>query len=284
MPSPRPRRRSPRTSATRRRAGDGESFYKLHKYEWMKKLWEMMQANGASNAERPRYLPAARHPPRSTRRNVPGHVPLFKRPTKNKPDDAVSGATSGAVPGGEELHRCDPGLRARGQPLQPGFAKAVSKPGGARPGRQASTKRRWPSTRSPDSSSQIMPTRCSTSASSTSTRTRCPEHDTSSPRKYRDSVPAEVQADDGIEAIGIRPGGGHIAEAQDKIKKEEKRLDRLKKQQERETAGAVRRGGRRREEGRGGRGSGPARRPRRLPPPPRARRSAAPPVLVEESA
>ncbi len=29
-----------------------KSFYKLHKYEWMKKLWEMMQANGASNAEK----------------------------------------------------------------------------------------------------------------------------------------------------------------------------------------------------------------------------------------
>src|SRR5206468_10430499 len=24
-----------------------KSFYKLHKFEWMKKLWEMMQANGA---------------------------------------------------------------------------------------------------------------------------------------------------------------------------------------------------------------------------------------------
>ena len=29
-----------------------KSYYKLHKYEWMKKLWEMMQANGASSAEK----------------------------------------------------------------------------------------------------------------------------------------------------------------------------------------------------------------------------------------
>src|SRR4030095_5113538 len=35
------------------------------------------------------------------------------------------------------------------------------------------------------------------------------------------------------------PAEAYIAEAQDKIKKEEKRLDRLKKQQERETARAA---------------------------------------------
>ena len=101
-----------------------KSYYKLHKYEWMKKLWEMMQANGASERREGRDLPAARVP-RGRREERPGR------------DRAVQAGRRGQarrrhpveqprrpVPGGQELHARRRRCSSAPSQLQPGFAKA----------------------------------------------------------------------------------------------------------------------------------------------------------------
>ena len=60
-----------------------KSFYKLHKYEWMKKLWEMMQANGASNAEKAEIYQLLAFL-EVDQKNVPGAIVLFKQATEAK--------------------------------------------------------------------------------------------------------------------------------------------------------------------------------------------------------
>ena len=65
-----------------------KSYYKLHKYEWMKKLWEMMQANGASSAEKAEIYQLLAFLEVDAK-NVPGAIQLFKQAAEAKPDDAI---------------------------------------------------------------------------------------------------------------------------------------------------------------------------------------------------
>ena len=66
-----------------------KSYYKLHKYEWMKKLWEMMQANGASDAGEGRDLPAARLPRDRRTRTFRAPSPSSSRPPKRSPTTPI---------------------------------------------------------------------------------------------------------------------------------------------------------------------------------------------------
>ena len=105
-----------------------KSFYKLHKFEWMKKLWEMMQANGASNAEKAEVYQMLAFL-EVDQKNVPGAIVLFKQATEAKPDDADPlEQPRGAVPGSQELHRGHPGPGEGGQPST-GIRQGPSKPG-----------------------------------------------------------------------------------------------------------------------------------------------------------
>ena len=72
-----------------------KSFYKLHKYEWMKKLWEMMQANGASDPEKAEIYQLLAFL-EVDQKNVPGAIVLFKQATEAKPDDAILWSNLGA--------------------------------------------------------------------------------------------------------------------------------------------------------------------------------------------
>ena len=92
-----------------------KSYYKLHKYEWMKKLWEMMQANGASDAEKsdpilsaPRFLGGRREerPGRHRALQAGGRGAPRQRHPVEQPRRRVSD--------GEELRRCDAGAREVG--------------------------------------------------------------------------------------------------------------------------------------------------------------------------
>ena len=65
-----------------------KAYYKLHKYEWTKKLWEMMQANGASDAEKSEIYQLLASS-RSTQKNIPGAIVLFKKAGEARPDNAV---------------------------------------------------------------------------------------------------------------------------------------------------------------------------------------------------
>src|SRR6185369_3143017 len=53
-----------------------KSYYKLRKYEWTKKLWEMMQANGASDAEKSEIYQLLAFL-EVDQKNVPGAIALF---------------------------------------------------------------------------------------------------------------------------------------------------------------------------------------------------------------
>ncbi len=104
-----------------------KSFYKLHKYEWMKKLWEMMQANGASNGEKSDIYQLLAFL-EVDQKNVPGAIVLFKQATEAKPDDAVLWSNlGGAVPDRQELHRGHARPRKVG-PASTGIRQGPPKP------------------------------------------------------------------------------------------------------------------------------------------------------------
>src|SRR6266851_5090712 len=65
-----------------------KSYYKLHKYEWMKKLWEMMQANGASNPEKSDIYQLLAFLEIDAK-NVPGAIALFKQAAEARPENAI---------------------------------------------------------------------------------------------------------------------------------------------------------------------------------------------------
>ena len=81
-----------------------KSYYKLHKYEWMKKLWEMMQANGASNAEKAEIYQLLAFL-EVDQKNVPGAILLFKQAGDRQQAGRCDPVEQprGAVPGGQEL-------------------------------------------------------------------------------------------------------------------------------------------------------------------------------------
>ena len=148
-----------------------KSYYKLHKYEWMKKLWEMMQANGASNAEKAEIYQLLAFL-EVDQKNVPGAIALFKQAAEAKPDDAILWNNLGAqYLAAKNYADATPVLEKAAQ-LQPGFAKAHLNLGDAYRGVKQYEKAQEEYQR-PYSYSQIMPTRCSTSASCTWMPTRC---------------------------------------------------------------------------------------------------------------
>ena len=84
-----------------------KAYYKLHKYEWMRKLWEMMQANGASNAEKAEIYQLLAFL-EIDQKNVPGAIALFKQAAEAQPGkrDALE-QPGGRVPDRQELRRGD---------------------------------------------------------------------------------------------------------------------------------------------------------------------------------
>ena len=214
-----------------------KSFYKLHKYEWMKKLWEMMQANGASNAEKAEIYQLLAFL-EVDQKNVPGAIVLFKQAAENKPDDAVVWSNLGAqYLAAKNYTEATPVLEKAAQ-LQPGFAKAHLNLGDAYRGDKEYEKAQAEYQRA----LQLFPNYADAvfnlgilylDADKMPNMDLFAKNNTAIQylQKYKQMMGSTLPASD--------PADGYIAEAQDKIKKEEKRLDRLKKQQEREAARAA---------------------------------------------
>ncbi len=148
-----------------------KSFFKLHKYEWMKKLWEMMQANGASANEKAEIYQLLAFL-EIDQKNVPGAIALLKQAAEAKPDDADrSGATwapSTWRPRTTRKRRPSSRRRPLFNRASPRRTSTWATPSGA----TRTTKKLRRSISGPYSSSRIMPTRCSTSESFTWTPTR----------------------------------------------------------------------------------------------------------------
>jgi len=214
-----------------------KSFYKLHKYEWMKKLWEMMQANGASDAEKSDIYQMLGFLEVDAK-NVPGAIQLFKQATTAKPDDATLWNNLGAeYLQAKNYNEATPVLEKAVQ-LQPGFAKAHLNLGDAYRG----DKQYERAQAEYQQALQLFPNYADAvfnlgilylDADKMPNMDMFAKENTAIQyfSKYKQMMGGTLAASD--------PAEGYILEAQDKIKKEEKRLDRLKKQQERDAARAA---------------------------------------------
>jgi tetratricopeptide (TPR) repeat protein len=214
-----------------------KSFYKLHKYEWMKKLWEMMQANGASNPEKAEIYQLLAFL-EVDQKNVPGAIELFKKAADAKPDDAVVWSNLGAQYLAAKNYTEATPVLEKAANLQPGFAKAHLNLGDAYRGDKDYEKAQAEYQRA----LQLFPNYADAvfnlgilylDADKYPNMDLFAKENTAIQylQKYKQMMGSTLPASD--------PADAYIAEAQDKIKKEEKRLDRLKKQQEREAARAA---------------------------------------------
>jgi tetratricopeptide (TPR) repeat protein len=214
-----------------------KSYYKLRKYEWMKKLWEMMQANGASNAEKAEIYQLLAFL-EIDQKNVPGAIALLKQATDAKPDNAVLWNNLGAqYLTAKNYTEAQPVLE-RATQLQPGFAKAHLNLGDAYRGNKEYDKAK----EEYDRALQLFPNYADAmfnlgilylDADKIPNMDLFAKENTaiSYLQRYKQMMGGSLSSSD--------PADGYISEAQDHIKKEEKRLDRLKKQQERDAARAA---------------------------------------------
>ena len=214
-----------------------KSYYKLHKYEWMKKLWEMMQANGASDAEKAEIYQLLAFLEVDAK-NVPGAIQLFKQAAEARPENAILWNNLGAeYLTAKNYNEATPVLE-KAVNLQPGFAKAHLNLGDAYRGDKQYEKAHGEY----DKALQLFPNYADAvfnlgilylDADKIPNMDLFAQKNTAIQyfQKYKQMMGGSVPPGD--------PTDTYITEAQDSIKKEEKRLERLKKQQEREAARAA---------------------------------------------
>jgi tetratricopeptide (TPR) repeat protein len=209
-----------------------KAYYKLHKYEWTKKLWEMMQANGASDAEKSEVYQLLAFL-EVDQKNIPGAIVLFKKAGEARPDNAVIWNNLGAQYLLAKNYRDAAPVLEKAAQLQPGFAKAHLNLGDAYRGLNEFEKAQGEYQRAlqlfPNYADAVfnlgilyldaekmpnldVPARMNTAIQYF--------------QRYKQMMGGTLPAGD--------PVDNYITEAQDGIKKEEKRLERLRKNEERE--------------------------------------------------
>jgi tetratricopeptide (TPR) repeat protein len=100
-----------------------KAYYKLGKYEWTRKLWEVMQASGASDPEKAEIYQLLAFL-EIQQKNTPGAIELLRKAADARPDNAVIWNNLGAqYLGAKNYKEATPALEKAAQ-LQPGFAKA----------------------------------------------------------------------------------------------------------------------------------------------------------------
>ncbi len=214
-----------------------KSYYKLHKYEWMKKLWEMMQANNASDSEKAEIYQLLAFLEIDAK-NVPGAIALFKQAAEAKPDDASLWNNLGAEYLAAKNYADALPVLEKSVHLQPGFAKAHLNLGDAYRGQKQYDK----AEAEYKQALQLFPNYADAVFNLGILyldADKMPNMDLFAKenaaiqyfQRYKDMMGGALAASDPAEA--------YVVEAQDHIKKEEKRLERLKKQQERDAARAA---------------------------------------------
>jgi tetratricopeptide (TPR) repeat protein len=209
-----------------------KSYYKLHKYEWTKKLWEMMQANGASDAEKSEIYQLLAFL-EVDQKNIPGAIVLFKKAGEARPDNAVIWNNLGAQYLLAKNYRDAAPVLEKAAQLQPGFAKAHLNLGDAYRGLNEYEKAQAEYQRAlqlfPNYADAVfnlgilyldaekmpnldVPARMNTAIQYF--------------QRYKQMMGGTLPAGDPVDS--------YITEAQEGIKKEEKRLERLRKNEERE--------------------------------------------------
>jgi tetratricopeptide (TPR) repeat protein len=217
-----------------------KAYYKLGKYEWTRKLWEMMQANGASDAEKAEVYQMLAFL-EIDQKNVPGAIELLKKAAAASPESAVIWNNLGAqYLAAKNYREATPALEKATQ-LQPGFAKAFLNLGSAYRGdkdyekAEASYKKAlqlFPNYADAVFNLGIlyldaekMPTGDTVARLNTAIQYL---------QKYKQMMGASMPPGD--------PADAYIAEAQDKIVKEQKRIERQRKAEERERQRAAQKG------------------------------------------
>jgi tetratricopeptide (TPR) repeat protein len=214
-----------------------KSYYKLHKYEWMKKLWEMMQANGASNLEKSEIYQLLGFL-EVDQKNVPGAIALFKQAAEAQPDNAVLWNNLGAQYLTAKNYTDAMPVLEKSIQLQPGFAKAHLNLGDAYRGNKQYEKAQDEYQKA----LQLFPNYADAvfnlgilylDADKLPNMDLFAKENTAIGyfQKYKQMMGSSLSSGD--------PVDGYIAEAQDHMNKEQKRLERLKKQQERDAARAA---------------------------------------------
>jgi len=214
-----------------------KAYYKLNKFEWTKKLWEMMQANGASDPEKSEIyqLLAFRE---VDQKNTPGAIELFKKAAETRPDNAIIWNNLGAQYLYAKNYKEATPVLERAAQLQPGFAKAHLNLGNAYRGIKVYDKAQVEYQRAlqlfPNYADAVfnlgilfldaekMPNMDVPAKANTAIQYF---------QRYKQMMGGTLPPGD--------PVDGYIVEAQESIKKEEKRLERQKKNEERERARAA---------------------------------------------
>ena len=217
-----------------------KAYYKLGKTEWMRKLWEMMQANGASDAEKSEIYQLLAFL-EVQGQNVPGAIELFKKAADAKPDNAVIwNNLGGQYLAAKNYKEATPALEKATQ-LQPGFSKAFLNLGSAYRGLKDYERAQA----SYQHALQVFPNYADAVFNLGILyldADKMPNLDTiarlntaiSYFQKYKQMLGGNVPVGD--------PADVYVAEAQDKIVKEQKRIERQKKAEERDRLRATQKG------------------------------------------
>jgi tetratricopeptide (TPR) repeat protein len=214
-----------------------KSYYKLHKYEWMKKLWEMMQANNASDPEKAEIYQLLAFL-EIDGKNVPGAIALFKQATEAKPDDATLWNNLGAEYLAAKNYTDATPVLEKAVQLQPGFAKAHLNLGDAYRGQKQHER----AEAEYKQALQLFPNYADAVFNLGVLyldADKMPNMDLFAKENRSIQYFQQYKQMMGGSLAAADPAEAYILEAQDHIKKEEKRLDRLKKQQEREASRAA---------------------------------------------
>lgn len=209
-----------------------KAYFKLGKTEWTRKLWEMMQANGASDAEKSEVYQMLAFL-EIQQKNVPGAIDLFKKAADARPDNAIIWNNLGAQYLTAKNFKDATPVLERATQLQPGFSKAFLNLGSAYRGMKDYERAQASYARA----LQIFPNYADAVFNLGILyldADKMPNLDTiarlntaiSYLQKYKQMMGSTLPADDQADA--------YIAEAQDKIGKEQKRIERQKKAEERD--------------------------------------------------
>jgi tetratricopeptide (TPR) repeat protein len=100
-----------------------KAYYKLGKYEWVRTLWEMMQQSGASDAEKGEMYQILAFMERG-KQNGPGAIDMLKKATQSRPENAIMWNNLGAQYLEAKNYREAAPVLEKAVQLQPAFAKA----------------------------------------------------------------------------------------------------------------------------------------------------------------
>ncbi len=216
-----------------------KAYYKLHKYEWVRTLWGMMQANGASDAEKGDVYQMLAFMERE-KGNIPGAIEQLKKATEARPENAVMWNNLGAHYLEAKNYRDAAPVLEKAVQLLPNFAKGHLNLGNARRGLKDYTKAQ----ESYQRALQIFPNYADAVFNMGILyldADKMPEMDLTAKmnasmgyfQRYKQMIASSAQMNP------KDPADQYILEAQENITKEQKRIERLKKAEEREKARAA---------------------------------------------